>query len=1112
MTRFEHVQQILDNAIGGPTVNIGVHGAFWRNKTRDQFVALKVQGRDLLVLGNGAGSNLVKALKGEAPFGADLDNPPPGAVLDRMPSGLPPVAADDIDFIQKWIDAGCPEDPFVPAPPAAAGRAVPPALQWRPTNAPVASSRTDDIWFLDPDTGWAVNSNGQIVRTTDGGDTWVEQLHDPEVYFRCIGFASATRGWAGTLTAPKTLFETRDGGASWTPVTDLPALAPSAVCGMSVVNESVVYLSGTNFPNRPPRMMKTTDGGATWRAWDMRPWASILIDCYFPSPDRGWVVGGKADEPVATRNNVVPVVLFTADGGRTWQNQVANLHDQFPKGEWGWKIQFLDDRVGFVSLENFTQGAILKTTDGGRSWTRLPVNDPQGNANLEGVGFVDENHGWVGGWGDRLFQRLSSSETTDGGRTWVDASAIGKALNRFRFFGKPVTVGYASGQTVYKYAAQPAATTARTPPRTTLLADNRPSRATGPLLLPVTVPAGIHRLAVRVWDRFGDHVATPVDEVNPAPGPRLVPWVRQDATGRHLDPGYYIVRVTADRTSESQLVHLGAAAPAGLSSPSSPQGVSNMATSHVVLPGSERPLLPGSKVLGPADPDQVLEITLKLRRKAPLPDPAQRQQVSLDRAAFAAQYGASSGDIATVKQVLGRYGLEVVSDDPATRSVEVTGPVHAIEQAFQVKLFRCAYEDEHYRARSRVIHLPAELAGIVVGVFGLDDRRVARRRRPRVAPRPAALSLAGATHRGFFPAELGRLYDFPDGDGADQVIGILEFGGGFLLDDLRRFCQAVNVDVPTVVPVSVDHTPTDLADDDAVEVMLDIEVIAGLCPKATIPVYFGHFTERGWIRILDAAVHDPHHNLSVLSISWGAPEEGEPLWTQQGIDAVNESLQEAALRHITVCVASGDDGSDDQVGDGLAHVDFPASSPFVLGVGGTDLRSRQGQVTERCWKDGDGLRADGGGSSGGGVSNHFARPTWQAGIDITSVNPGAPLGRVVPDVAAHAQSDGQTTGYFMVFGGRASPNGGTSASAPLWAALVARLNAALNKRVGYVTPLLYQAAQGGSVGSAGCKDITEGDNISAAGGGYRARAGYDAVTGWGSPRGRALLAALGPLL
>lgn len=107
---------------------------------------------------------------------------------------------------------------------------MPEPLAWRPTNAEGAR-RYDDIWFQTPELGWAVNSNGQILQTADGGTTWEEQFHDDMLYLRCIGFASDSRGWMGTLVAGRQLFETHDGGASWSQVTNLPPLAPSAVCG-----------------------------------------------------------------------------------------------------------------------------------------------------------------------------------------------------------------------------------------------------------------------------------------------------------------------------------------------------------------------------------------------------------------------------------------------------------------------------------------------------------------------------------------------------------------------------------------------------------------------------------------------------------------------------------------------------------------------------------------------------------------------------------------------------------------------------------------------------------------------------------------------------------------
>ena len=267
---FQQICQILDDSIGGPGVGIAVHGAFWRGLTRDQFVVKKVLGLDLVAVGDGARSNLVRALRGEPPFGANLPDPPAGAAFNRMPTGRPPVPAASIAVIEQWINAGCPDDPQQPA-----------VMSWRPTNAPEASSRTDDIWFRTPELGWAVNSNGQILQTTDGGDTWTEQFHGVGVYLRCVGFASDTRGWVGTLTGgDKRLLETTDGGAHWSFVTGLPALAPPAVCGLSVVDENVVYASGTNFPNVPARMMRTIDGGATWTGWEMGEHATLLVDVY----------------------------------------------------------------------------------------------------------------------------------------------------------------------------------------------------------------------------------------------------------------------------------------------------------------------------------------------------------------------------------------------------------------------------------------------------------------------------------------------------------------------------------------------------------------------------------------------------------------------------------------------------------------------------------------------------------------------------------------------------------------------------------------------------------------------------------------------------------------
>jgi photosystem II stability/assembly factor-like uncharacterized protein len=273
-----------------------------------------------------------------------------------------------------------------------------PALVWRKTNASVASSRTDDIWFATPDIGWAVNSNGQILKTDDGGKSWNEQHKDSSVYLRCVGFAGTNTkvGWVGSISPDSRLFVTRD-GATWNTVDNLPP-KPSKICGISVVDDQVIYASGTNDPRDDPAVLKTTDGGANWTSIDMTARASLLVDIHFQTRDRGWVVGGRdvvaCPGRRATRDVVRPVVLFTKDGGNSWTDLIPqNAKKRFPHGEWGWKIFFLNDRVAFVSLENFLDGAILKSVDGGMTWERVRINDRQRNADLEAVGFVSEDKG-----------------------------------------------------------------------------------------------------------------------------------------------------------------------------------------------------------------------------------------------------------------------------------------------------------------------------------------------------------------------------------------------------------------------------------------------------------------------------------------------------------------------------------------------------------------------------------------------------------------------------------------------------------------------------------------------------------------------------------------------
>jgi len=526
--------------------------------------------------------------------------------------------------------------------------------------------------------------------------------------------------------------------------------------------------------------------------------------------------------------------------------------------------------------------------------------------------------------------------------------------------------------------------------------------------------------------------------------------------------------------------------------------------SHVPVPGSRRYQLAGSQILGRSDPGELVEVTLKLRRKQPLSEPVAGKPIAA--AKLATDYGADDADLKKVESTLKAAGLTVQETSAKTRSVKVSGTAADMETAFGVQLFRAKHGDQHFRSRTGDVHVPAALEGIVVGVFGLDSRRMTKKRgkvSPHIAAAQPGDALPPANQRSWYtPKELADAYQFPSGDGAGQTIGVLEFGGHYIASDLKLFLEAVGLAAtPHVHVKNVHRLPTsERNDSDAIgEVMLDVEVIAGVCPQAKINLYFSKWSEQGWIDNLDAVLADAD-KLKVVSVSYGLAE-GDNIWTTQAIQNVNDSLKELANAGVTVCVSSGDDGSDDQVPDGRAHIDFPATSPYVLSVGGTSLnRTTQ---KETVWFDGDGLRRDHGGSTGGGVSEVFPRPAWQTS-NIASANPHALRGRIVPDVAANAAG---STGYIMVAEGQVLVSGGTSAAAPLWASLLGLL-AAAGKQIGYLTPVLYGTtphSQGHVLGQVAFRDITAGGNAAGTAAGYKAQAGYDACTGWGSPIGSKLL-------
>ncbi|MFA5057912.1 MAG: S53 family peptidase, partial [Opitutaceae bacterium] len=441
-------------------------------------------------------------------------------------------------------------------------------------------------------------------------------------------------------------------------------------------------------------------------------------------------------------------------------------------------------------------------------------------------------------------------------------------------------------------------------------------------------------------------------------------------------------------------------------------------------------------------------------------------------------------------------GLEVVEADAGRRTVRLAGPALAIQSAFGVTLKTYAAGRSRFRSHAEPVSLPGAVAPLVEAVLGLDTRpqlrphfRFAKRRPGKPAPR------AAPGPRPMTPLEVARLYDFPGGrDGTGQCIALIELGGGYAVEDLQAYFAGLGLAPPVVEAVSVlggQNDPTGPTRDANGEVMLDIEVAGAIAPRARIAVYFAPNTDAGFQQAVSTAVHDRQRKPSVVSISWGGPE---PDWAAQTLQAIDGLCKEAALLGVTICCAAGDSGSTDTPqGRGPDRVDFPASSPYVLGCGGTHLESQDGAITrEVVWND----PLDGG-ATGGGVSTVFPPPDYQQNAAVPPpANPGQAAGRGVPDVAGNADP---ATGYVTRVDGRDTVVGGTSAVAPLWAGLVALINQSRSQPLGFINPALYQLAPAAPV----FRDIVSGNN-----GDYSARTGWDACTGWGSPRGTPLLAAL----
>jgi kumamolisin len=517
------------------------------------------------------------------------------------------------------------------------------------------------------------------------------------------------------------------------------------------------------------------------------------------------------------------------------------------------------------------------------------------------------------------------------------------------------------------------------------------------------------------------------------------------------------------------------------------------------VPGTARSAMPGARAAAKVLPHERIEVSVRIRPKpgardlatgGALGDQPAAERNYLSRDEFAARHGAAAADIAKVAAFAKAHGLAVVESSAPRRTVVLSGTAAAMSEAFGVTLKQFEHDGGTYRGRTGAISVPAELAGIVEGVFGLDNR-------PQASPHFQVLGAPGvavarAASASFTPPQLARLYDFPTGvDGKGQCIAIIELGGGFKPADISAYFSGLKLPVPSVKAIGVDggrNRPSNANSADG-EVMLDIEVAAAVAPKAKIAVYFAPNTNQGFLDAITTAVHDNVNKPSVISISWGSAESN---WTAQAMTQFDQEFQAAAAMGVTVCCAAGDNGSADGVGDGKPHVDFPASSPFALGCGGTRVSAAGNAIRDEVvWNENAKTSA-----TGGGVSGFFALPAYQKSAKVPPIAGGKKTGRGVPDVAGDADPN---SGYRVRVDGKSMVIGGTSAVAPLWAGLIALLNQKLGKPVGYLNPLLY----GSLVGRGAFRDVVSGSN-----GSYAARPGWDACTGWGSPIGSKLLAGL----
>jgi len=562
----------------------------------------------------------------------------------------------------------------------------------------------------------------------------------------------------------------------------------------------------------------------------------------------------------------------------------------------------------------------------------------------------------------------------------------------------------------------------------------------------------------------------------------------------------------------------------------SEEPMAKIADTHHILRGSELKLAPGARAVGKADRNETLKVTLCLRRRPDQPPPPDHgywmatpphKRKFLSPQEFAAKHGALPADLDAVTQFARRNGLEVVGTSVPGRTVVLSGSAVKMSRIFGVELMRYESDFGAYRGHEGPICAPHEIADAVTAVFGLDNRRLG-------GGHNTDPSGAGETT----PQVVAQLYNFPTpADATGQTIGVIEFSGtvppaaGWTQSDidntlLTQFSLPKST-TPVDVPVTGSNNGGVNPDTDG-EVTLDICVAAAAAPGATIRVYWGtdQTSPSDWVAVLTQILSEPAATLPhAVTNSW-VLSQGDDLISLSQADEVSKKFQDLANIGVTMFSACGDDGARAGLRDGKQHVQYPGSDPWLTSCGGTTISTTPSYV-EWVWNDFNPNLPAMPQATGGGVSAIFTGsvPPWQHAVSVpVSKRDGTTIGRGVPDVAGNASV---VSGYPIIVDGALQRLCGTSATAPLYAGLMALITKQLGARVGFLNPTLY------AFRDTVCRDVNafqlpgspQDNGVPAwtdpntgtsfpAVTGYPSGPGWDACTGLGVIDGGALLAAL----